>query len=119
MEKKYEQLRDCYSAEAQVFGIVTERAESALTAASRRNIEYFAEHMKLHVSLGTITVQLLSERVAIANYTFSFSAVEIHPSGAAHNYEIFTKGRATQVFVLDRDNTVRVVQEHFSVPHKR
>ena len=119
MEKKYEQLRDCYSTEAQVFGTVTDRAESALTASSRRNIEYFAEHMKLQANLGTVTVQLVSERVAIANYTFSFSAVEIHPSGAAHNYETFSKGRATQVFVLDRDNTVRVVHEHFSVPHKR
>ena len=119
MEKKDEQLRDCYSAEAHVFGTVTDRAESALTASSQRNIEYFAQHMKLQVNLGTVTVQLLSERVAIANYTFSFSAVEIHPSGAARNYETFTKGRATQVFVLDRDNTVRVVHEHFSVPHKR
>jgi hypothetical protein len=60
MEKKYEQLRDCYSAEAQVCGPVTDRAESALTASSRRNIEYFAGHMKLQVSLGTITVQLVS-----------------------------------------------------------
>lgn len=118
-EKKYEQLRDCYSAEAQVFGTVTDRAESALTASSRRNIEYFGDHMKIQANLGTITVQLVGERVAIASYTFSFSAVEIPPSGAAHNYEIFSKGRATQVFVLDRDNTARVVHEHFSVPHKR
>jgi hypothetical protein len=118
METKYEQLRDCYSAEAQVFGTATDRAESALTASSRRNIEYFAGHMKLQVSFGTITVQLVSERVAIANYTFSFSAVEIHPSGAARNYETFSEGRATEVFVLERDNTVHDVHEHFSVPHK-
>jgi len=118
-EKKYEQLRDCYSAEAQVFGTVTDRAESALTASSRRNIEYFADHMKIQANLGTITVQLVDERVAIASYTFSFSAVEIYPSGTAHNYEIFSKGRATQVFVLDRDNTVRIAHEHFSVPRKR
>jgi hypothetical protein len=77
-EKQYEQLRDCYSAEAQVFGTVTDRAESALTASSRRNIEYFADHMKIQAHLGTITVQLMGERVAIASYTFSFSAVEIY-----------------------------------------
>jgi hypothetical protein len=112
-EKKYEQLRDCYSAEAQIFGTVTDRAESALAASSRRNIEYFADHMKIQANLGTITVHSVGERVAIASYTFSFSAVEIYPSGTAHNYEIFSKGRATQVFVLDRDNTVRIAHEHF------
>jgi hypothetical protein len=99
MEKKYEQLRDCHSAEAQVCGTVTDRAESALTASSRRNIEYFAEHMKLQVSLGTITVQLVS--------------------GYCPQPRNLQQGAATQVFVLDRDNTVRVVHEHFSVPHKR
>src|SRR5579872_187115 len=93
-EKKYEQLRDCYSADAQVFGTAIDRAESALTASSRRNIEYFGDHMKIQANLGTITVQLVGERVAIASYTFSFSAVEIRPSGSAHNYVIFSKGRA-------------------------
>lgn len=118
-EKKYEQLRECYTADAQVFGTIGDRTESALTASSRRNIEYFGDHMKLEVNLGAIGVQLVSERVAIASYGFSFSAVEKHPSGATHNYEVFAKGRATQVFALQKDNTVRIMHEHLSVPHKR
>jgi len=119
VEKKYQEIRDFYSAEALVYGTVTDRAESALTAASRRSIEYFGEHMKLQVNVGTVAVQLVGERTAIASYTFSFSATELNPSGSTRDYEIIRQGRATQVFAIDKNNIARIVHEHFSVPHKR
>lgn len=119
IDKNYQGLRDLYSADAHVFGTVTERAESALTAGSRRNIEYFGEHMKLLVNVGTVAVHLVGERTAIASYPFTFSATERHPSGSTRDYEIIRQGRATQVFALDQNNNIRIVHEHLSVSHKR
>ena len=119
IDKNYQGVRDFYSADAQVFGTIADRAESALTAASRRNIEYFGEQMKLEVNVGPIAVSMLGECAAIASYTFTFSAKERHPSGSNRSYELIHKGRATQVFALDRDSNIRIVHEHFSVASRR
>jgi len=118
-DKNYQGIHDFYSADALVFGTATDRAESALTTASRRNIEYFGEHMKLEANVGAIAVSMLNERSAIAGYTFTFSATERHPSGSTRAYEVIHKGRATQVFAMDKDSNIRIVHEHFSIASRR
>ena len=119
IDKNCQGIHDFYSAEALVFGTLTDRAESALTTASRRNIEYFGGHMKLEVNVGAISVSMLSDRAAIASYTFTFSATERHPSGPTRAYEVIHSGRATQVFSMDKDSNIRIVHEHFSIASRR
>jgi len=118
-EKRYQEIRDFYSAEALVFGSNTERAEAALVAASRRSIEYFGDQMSLQIDLGPVAVQLVGEQMAVASYTFSFSATETHSAGSQRDYERIRHGRATQVFAVQKDNVARIVHEHLSVPYKR
>lgn len=116
--KSAQAIEDYYSGDATVFATNSSRAEPGRLAAMRRQREYFLPQTTLRVQTGTVDVQLISDRAAIASYTFQFHASRAKIGIEKSSEEHVINGRATQVFVLDHDDHPRIVHEHLSVLHK-
>lgn len=112
--KAVERLEEFYDPEAIVFPSAATRSEPGRLTVVRRSREYFSPQARLQHSLGPIDVQAIGDQAAIASYVFRFEAKNVAGSLATLRDEKITHGRATQVFMADRDGTLRIVHEHFS-----
>jgi ketosteroid isomerase-like protein len=118
MEKNAEALMEFYSAESTVFSSVSARPEPGRLAAARRQREYFHKAASIRATATMIDVVMLSERAAVAGYTFQFHATRMEGADKHTTQEDITHGRATQVFILDHDDKIRIVHEHLSAIDK-
>ena len=119
--KKGVELAAIYSPTASVFGSSSSRPEPGRLAATRRQREYFHPGANLRVTTGAVEVNLIGEAGGVASYTFDFHATQVASTTAGKGTsteESIRNGRATQVFALEPDGTLRIVQEHFSIPAK-
>lgn len=112
--KAPELLESFYAAEATVFGSSAARAEPGRLAVARRRREYFDKQTSIRVQLGPIDVQVLEGKIAVASYTFTFHANRVAAGSGKAVQERLEHGRATQVFVLDAGENLRIVHEHLS-----
>jgi ketosteroid isomerase-like protein len=109
-------LEDFYAADATVFATSSRRAEPGRLAVARRRREYFDRQTSVRVQVGDVEVQLIDEFGAIASYTFQFHASRVTKGLGNSIEERLSPGRATQVFVVDSENQLRILHEHFSAP---
>jgi ketosteroid isomerase-like protein len=105
---------DFYSAESTVFSSLSARPEPGRLAAARRQREYFHKSANVRATPANIDVVMLGERAGVAGYTFRFHATRVEGADKHSAQEDITHGRATQVFILDHDGTIRIVHEHLS-----
>ena len=111
--KSAEQLAEFYAPESSVFSSVSSRLEPGRLAAARRNREYFHPKSTLRASTGMIEVVMIGDSGAVASYNFQFHANRAGAMGKTEEEDI-KNGRATQVFMLDPDDKLRIVHEHLS-----
>ncbi len=109
-------LEEFYAPDATVFGSSAVRAEPGRLAVARRRREYFEKQTTIRVQLGIIDVQIVGTAAAIASYTFRFDATRVAGGLGKSSDEHLEHGRATQVFVLDADDKLRIIHEHLSSP---
>jgi ketosteroid isomerase-like protein len=112
--KVLERLEEFYDPEAVVFASAAIRSEAGRITVVRRSREYFSPQAKLRHRLGTINVQVIGDEAAVASYAFEFEARNVTGMLATVRDEKITHGRATQVFTVGHDGTLRIVHEHFS-----
>lgn len=117
-EKNAEALMEFYSAESTVFSSVSARPEPGRLAAARRHREYFHKNSNVRATPGMIDVVMLGDRAAVAGYTFQFHATRMEGADKHTTQEDITHGRATQVFILDHDEKIRIAHEHLSAIDK-
>jgi ketosteroid isomerase-like protein len=108
------EVADFYASWAVVFGPAAERAESGQVATMRRTREYMHPQAVVAVKLGRIEVQELTDVVAVASYTYSFTARNIAKDSLGMTDQQSSHARATQVFQLI-DGAPKIVHEHISV----
>jgi hypothetical protein len=118
MDKNAEELMEFYSAESSVFSSVSTRPEPGRLAAARRQREYFQRDAAIRATTGSVDVVMLSDRAAVASYTFQFHATRVEGADKHTTEEDIKHGRATQVFILDHENKIRIVHEHLSAIEK-
>jgi len=116
--KARHELEEFYAPGAIVFGSAATRQESARLAIVRRTREYLNAEATVRCTLGTIEVCQISDKAAIASYTFEFQASNVAGPSATVRQENISKGRATQVFVLNHDGGVHIIHEHLSVAER-
>ncbi len=114
--KSAEALEEFYAHESSVFGSTANRAEPGRLAATRRKREYFTPQASLRAQTGYVDVVMIGEQVAVASYTFQFHATKVASVMTKATEEHITNGRATQVFGVDSDGSIRIFHEHFSLP---
>lgn len=114
--KAPELLEEFYASDASVFGSSATRAEPGRLAVTRRRREYFDKQTSVRVQVGIIDVHLIGDTAAIASYTFRFHASRVTAGLGKALEENIEHGRATQVFVLESDEKLRIVHEHLSSP---
>jgi len=114
--KSAEALEEFYAHESSVFGSTANRAEPGRLAATRRKREYFNPQATLRAQPGIVDVVMIGDQAAVASYNFQFHASKIASSTSKATEERFTNGRATQVFGIDSDGSIRIFHEHFSLP---
>jgi hypothetical protein len=118
MDKNAEVLMEFYSAESSVFSSLTARPEPGRLAAARRQREYFHKDAAIRATTGMVEVVMLGERSAVASYTFQFHATRMEGADRHTSEEDIKNGRATQVFIVDHDEKIRIVHEHLSAIEK-
>lgn len=112
-------LSEFYAHESSVFGSSAARAEPGRLAATRRQREYFSPSTTVKAHLGPVEVLVLGDTVAVASYTFKFSASKVANVLGGTTEENIQRGRATQVFAFDPDGNLRIVHEHLSTVDKQ
>ncbi|HWR37273.1 MAG TPA: nuclear transport factor 2 family protein [Clostridia bacterium] len=115
--KSAEALEEFYAHESSVFGSTATRPEPGRLAATRRKREYFTANSQLRSQVGLIDIVMLGDTAAVASYTFQFHASRIATATAKSSDEHILHGRATQVFAVDHDGSIRIFHEHFSLPY--
>ncbi len=116
MEKTAGEMENFYSYDSTVFNPFSPRTEPGRVSATRKEREYFTPQTTFHAEItGHIEVQLLSETIAVASYPFRWTAKNMEVSVLARKFDKAVRdGRATQVFVLGQDGSLRIVTEHLS-----
>lgn len=116
MEKSAEDMIHSYTYDSIVFHPHQERPESGRVCATRREREYCTRQVQFHVEITSpIQVQLLSPEIAVANYRYRMKATGLRNpvTGKSYDKEI-RSGRATQVFVMQKDGELQIASEHLS-----
>ncbi len=114
--KSGDALAEFYSHDASVFSPLSERSEPGRVAVIRRTREYFHAAARVDAQIGPVEVRLLAEQVALATYTFSFTAVHVADEFRGETTLTLRHCRASQVFVLEPDGTLQIIHEHVSTP---
>ncbi|HVJ04193.1 MAG TPA: hypothetical protein VM578_00825 [Candidatus Saccharimonadales bacterium] len=116
MEKSAGEMEKFYSYDSTVFNPFSPRTEPGRVSAARKEREYFTPKTVFNAEItGPIEVQLLSETIAVATYPFRWTAKNMEVSVLARKFDKAVRdGRATQVFVLNSDGSLRIVNEHLS-----
>jgi ketosteroid isomerase-like protein len=112
--KAPELLEEFYAPEATVFGSSALRAEPGRLAVARRKREYFQKQTSVRVTTGFVDVQVVNDLCAVASYTFRFDAISVSGGLGKSSDEHLEHGRATQVFVRDAEDKLRILHEHLS-----
>lgn len=99
-----DKFEDLYSPDAIVFTGRAKRSEPARLALIRRMRQLANATSNATAEIGSVDVQVVGSDVAIATYTYKFQS--------SRTQTLF--GRATQVFQVDGDGTLRIVHEHLS-----
>ena len=107
-------MAEFYAPEASVFGSSATRPEPGRLAAARRHREYFNKETTIRAQVGSVDVQVLSDRLALAAYTFTFHASRVAVGISKSQEEDIRHGRATQLFQLEHDGRLLIVHEHLS-----
>jgi ketosteroid isomerase-like protein len=111
-KKSKQKLADFYAPDAIVFMADTKRNEPAKLMIERRNREFFDAQGSASAQLGEIDVHIPGPHVAIATYSYHFSAIRIRNNNRVRIDMPNT--RATQVFRLEPDGVLHLVHEHLS-----
>jgi hypothetical protein len=116
MEKSIGEMESFYSYDSTVFNPFSPRTEPGRVSATRKEREYFTPQTTFRAEItGHIDVQILSDTIAVASYPFRWTAKNMELSVLARKFDKAVRdGRATQVFVLGQDGTLRIVNEHLS-----
>jgi ketosteroid isomerase-like protein len=112
--KATELLEEFYAPDATVFSTSGNRTEPGRLTVARRRREYFNKQTSVRVQLGLIDVQVLTDAMAIASYTFNFHGLDVMSASHKNGEETVEYGRATQVFIVDPEGRLRIVHEHLS-----
>jgi ketosteroid isomerase-like protein len=113
--KSKQALEDFYAHESSVFPTVATRSEPGRLTAARRDREYFGPRTTLKASTGFVEVLMIGDNAAVASYTFEFSALNVASAAVRGGTEEIKSGRATQVFAMDLDGSLRIIHEHLSI----
>jgi len=115
MEKSTGELGQLYRYDSLVFNPFAQRPESGPVSAARKEREYFTDATKFRAEVGTITVQLLADNIAVATYSFRWHASRMEAKALGKTFDkAVREGRGTQVFVLTPEGELKVVHEHLS-----
>jgi ketosteroid isomerase-like protein len=112
--RSVERVAEFYSPWAVVIGPAAERAESGQVATMRRAREYMHPQAAVTIKLGLIDVQELTDTIAVASYSYSFTARNVAKDCRGMIDQQSSHARATQVFQLI-DGAPKIVHEHISV----
>jgi len=113
--KQAAELGKYYGDGSVAFSVASLKPEPGRLSVARRAREYFQGESTLTVSTGPIDVVLLGNTAASATYTFRFYASQ-RAVGAEKKVEReIPSVRATQVFRVNPDGDLQILQEHFSV----
>jgi ketosteroid isomerase-like protein len=113
--KSKQVLEDFYAHESSVFPTSATRSEPGRLTAARRDREYFGPRTTLKASTGFVEVLMIGENAAVASYTFELSATNVASATVRAGTEEIKTGRATQVFAMDLDGSLRIIHEHLSI----
>ena len=116
MEKSSGEMANFYTYDAMVFSPFSPRPEPGRVSAARKEREYFTPGTTFRAEIvGPINVQLVDTKTAIATYQFRWRAQGMveHLLGKKFD-KALRDGRATQVFILAPDGSLKIVNEHLS-----
>jgi ketosteroid isomerase-like protein len=116
MEKLATEMSNSYTYDAVVFNPFSARLEPGRVSAARKEREYFTPQTKFHAEIiGPVNVQLLADTIAVASYQFRWHATNMEQKVLGKKYDkAVREGRATQVFVINPEGKLLIVNEHLS-----
>jgi hypothetical protein len=116
MEKIDGEMGNFYSYDSTVFNPFSTRPEPGRVSATRKEREYFTPKTTFRAEVTSpINVQLLTDHIAVATYTFRWHASNMEQKVLDKKFDKAVRdGRATQVFVLSPEGELRIVNEHLS-----
>ncbi len=116
MQKTPGEMASFYTYDALVFNPFSPRMESGRVSAARKEREYFTPQTTFQAEvIGPIEVQLLSQSIAVAMYSFRWHATNMEEKVLEKHFnKSVREGRATQVFVLSEEGQLRIASEHLS-----
>ena len=116
MQKTPGEMASFYTYDALVFNPFSPRMESGRVSAARKEREYFTPQTTFQAEvIGPIEVQLLSENIAVAMYSFRWHATNMEEKVLEKHFnKSVREGRATQVFALSEEGQLRIASEHLS-----
>jgi hypothetical protein len=116
MEKTDGAMSTFYTYDSTVFNPFSTRSEPGRVSATRKEREYFTPKTSFRAEItGPIAVQVLSDHIAVASYTFRWHATNMEERVLGRRFDKGVRdGRATQVFVLSPEGELRIVNEHLS-----
>jgi hypothetical protein len=110
------EMGNFYSYDSVVFNPFSPRPEPGRVLAARKEREYYAPNTVFHAEItGSIGVNMLTDRIAVASYTFRWRASNMEQEFLGRRFDMAVRdGRATQVFVLSPEGVLNIVSEHLS-----
>jgi hypothetical protein len=116
MDKLPGEMENFYSYDSTVFNPFSARMEPGRVSAARKEREYFMSQTVFRAEIiGPIHVQLLADNIAVASYSFRWAADHMEVKMLDRKFDKAVRdGRATQVFVVDSDGKLRIINEHLS-----
>jgi hypothetical protein len=116
MEKRTGEMARFYSYDSSVFNPFSTRSEPGRISAVRKEREYYTAKTTFRAEVTSpIEVQMVAENVAVASYTFRWTASNMEQQVLGKRFDKAVRdGRATQVFVLSSEGELRIVNEHLS-----
>jgi hypothetical protein len=116
MDKTPGEMEKLYTYDSTIFNPFAQRTESGRVSAARKEREYFENQTIFRAEVtGPIEVMLLSDNVAVATYTFRWSATGVMGGLAGKRTDRAVRnGRATEVIALDFEGRLRIVHQHHS-----
>jgi hypothetical protein len=110
------ELEEMYTSDSLVFGAYVPRGEPGRISAARRQREYFKPQTNYRAEItGTIEVQILSDKVAVASHTMRAYALNMEEPTLGKRFNRTVRdGRGTHVFVLDAQGKLLLAHQHIS-----
>jgi len=116
MEKSAGEMEKFYSYDSVVFNPFSPRMEPGRVSAARKEREYFTPETTFRAEIvDRINVQILSDSMAVASYTFRWSARNMEQKLLDRKFDKAVRdGRATQLFALNPEGGLQIINEHLS-----